>query len=252
MLDVLKKYTYGGVKVAFVTLEKVFNDTVSAHSLDKECAEITAYAELIAAVVVASFKEEDASVSVNIKKGGDVFGAVAENDGRVCGFYEKEKDEKHSDIVLEITRRLHLRGAYKSVVSAVDITSAVNEYFKTSLQVEARFTLGRNGRIFYALLIEQFPITCEREEIWRHSAEEEAEYLKPIFEGDILNERELFKKYNLVDVVSQKYGCTCSASSVSDILENTPKEELAKAADEDGYIEIRCKFCGKIRKRKIC
>lgn len=252
MPDVLKKYTYGGVKVAFITLEKTIKDTVSAHSLDEICAETTAYAEIVAAIIVASCKEDGASVSVSIKKEENLFGAVAENDGRVCGFHEKISPLQNSGIVLEVTRRLYLRGDYKSIVSANDVSSAVNEYFRTSLQVEARFALGKTGNVYYGLLVEQFPITCEREEIWRNAANEEIEYLEPIENGNLSTERELMKKYTLMGVVPIKFGCTCSSASVSEIIKSIPHEELKATADENGYIEIRCKFCGKTRKRKVC
>lgn len=252
MSDILEKYTFGGVKITFASIKKLFSDTAAAHHEDKNFPETVAYAQITAALLVSSCKEKDASISVIIKNMDTAYGAVAENDGRICGYYEKIPVSDNEKTILEITRRLYLRGDYKSVVCADNTENAVNEYLTTSLQSEAKFALWKtdNGA-FSGLLIEQFPITKPEQEIWRNSANREFEYLSPIIGGDMIIKRELFKKYRLTDMISLKYGCTCSSETAANIIRNIPETELPDIADENGYIEIVCKFCGKKRKKKV-
>ena len=137
--------------------------------------------------------------------------------------------------------------AISKLVEGKDIEDAIAHYYKTSQQVEAHCAVLTFGKTYCCLLVEQFPITCEAEEVFRHAADREWEHLQPFITATELTDEALkiFEKYRKVADTPLRFGCTCNRRSVRAALSAVDKEELKNAADEDGFVSVNCKYCGK-------
>lgn len=248
MEESLYKFTTVGSRIHLVFLNKAVKEIQKAHNLTDYQADKLGRAAALAECLVANRKEDNAAIAVTVKypKEKMQFTAIAEKDGRVRGNCE-EYDVVSSitdGVVLEITQKLTVRGDYSSIVSGKNEEDAIGEYYRVSQQTEARCAVTEYGDTYSCLLVEQFPITCAEEEKYRGSCEAVWEYLKPFREGESVD-LTLFEKYRKVAHTPLKFGCTCTRRSVRAALESVDKDELLKAADEDGFVEVNCKYCGK-------
>ena len=160
---------------------------------------------------------------------------------------DKAGSSVSDEVILEVTQKLTVRGDYSSIVEGKDIEDAIAHYCKTSQQVEAHCAVLTFGKTYCCLLVEQFPITCEAEEVFRHAADREWEHLQPFITATELTDEALkiFEKYRKVADTPLRFGCTCNRRSVRAALSAVDKEELKNAADEDGFVSVNCKYCGK-------
>lgn len=249
MKEKLLKYTCEGARIHIVFLNDAVRQMQKAHALSEEDASRLGQAAAIAQCLTADRKEDNASVAVTLRfpDAGKNYVAIAEIDGRVRGMCENAERSVSGEVVLEVTQKLTVRGDYSSIVEGADTEDAIAQYYKTSQQVEARCAVLKFGDTYCCLSVEQFPITCEAEEIYRHAADREWEYLRPFITATELTDSSLdiFKKYRKVAETPLKFGCTCTRRSVRAALSAIDEEELKKIADGDGFVSVNCKYCGK-------
>lgn len=249
MTEKLLKYTCEGARIHIVFLNEAVERMRKVHALSGDDTSRLGQAAALAQCLTADRKEDNASVAVSIRfpDSDKSYTAIAETDGRVRGMCDNAGISVSDKVILEVTQKLTVCGDYSSIVEGRDIEDAISQYYKTSQQVEAHCAVLTFGKTFCCLLVEQFPITCEKEEVFRHAADREWEYLQPFAKSTELTEETLgiFNKYRKVAETPLRFGCTCTRQSVKRALSAVDKEELKKIADEDGFVSVNCKYCGK-------
>lgn len=249
MTEKLLKYTCEGARIHLVFLNEAIEKIGKVHSLSESDTARLGQAAALAQCLTADRKESNASVAVMLRFPNEEksYTAIAETDGRVRGMCDNAGASVSDEVILEVTQKLTVRGDYSSIVEGKDIEDAIAQYYKTSQQVDARCAVLTFGKTYCCLLVEQFPITCEAEEIFRNAAEKEWNYLQPFITATELTDETLglFEKYRKVAEVPLRFGCTCTRRSVRAALSAVDAEELKKLADEDGFVSVNCKYCGK-------
>jgi len=239
----------GGVRffAAFIGKD-IIEKTAQMHGIDITAAKTAAVTMAIASCIVSSIKENDASVCVaaSFPAKGKKYVSIAERDGRVRGFEDETSTGIIKDgVILEVTRKLAVRGDYSSVVTAKDINSAVAEYMKNSQQTVSFSTAGETEDGAFCIIAEQFPITEPKHEIYRFAAQTEWEKILPeTKKGNF----DVLEEYSVLENMPLVYGCTCSRRKVQQAVISSG---VNTETDEDGLAEVKCRYCGKVYKVSV-
>lgn len=217
-------------------------------------------------------KNEDDSLTLNIKGDGPIGGIVTVSDykGNVRGYavnpnVDLPLNSKHKlDVAgavgkgnLTVIKDLGLKEPYIGKVPLVsgEIAEDVTSYFATSEQTPTVCALGvlvntdLTVKAAGGYIIQLMPFT---EDSVIDKLEENLKYVRPIssmIDSKLSNKeilKEVLKGFEL-EFIEEKdvvYECKCSLEKTEKILISLGKEELKKIYDEDGKAEVVCHFCG--------
>ena len=248
-MDILKQYMTPGTRICVAFINDVAEQTLIAHGYptDTSRTELAA-AESLAACLCIQLKEADSSVSVSLKypEQGRSYSAIAEQDGRVRACMEEYTAGIITEgVILEITQRLAVRGDYTGIVTAPNVEAAVTEYYKSSRQIEAYCAFKKFKEGYCCVICEKLPVTCPEDEWRRADAENVTERIKEACENSYDACVNTLDKLQLTSQTKLTYGCTCTKRGLTRALALMDAEALAQSADDDGSMEIVCKYCGR-------
>ena len=142
--------------------------------------------------------------------------------------------------------------AYQGIVpiEGDSIAAMLENYMHRSEQIETRIWLSCSNEVASGMLLQKLPDLAEQDaDAWNRLG-----YLaSTVLDEELLNlstEDLLIRMFNqedvrLFDAQPIKFNCTCSNTSVSNMLRLLGKKEIQSILDERDTIEVNCDFCNK-------
>lgn len=141
---------------------------------------------------------------------------------------------------------------YQSLVAlggAGSLAEAFEDYFQQSEQLPTRLLLAADGQAAAGLMLQKLPGEEGDSDGWNRACVlfdtlGEAELLAT--EPALLVHR-LFHQESpaLLEQRPLRFGCSCSAERVENMLRSLGEDEARAAAEASGAVEVRCEFCGR-------
>jgi molecular chaperone Hsp33 len=140
---------------------------------------------------------------------------------------------------------------YQSLVGLAgthSLAEALEDYFQQSEQLPTRLLLACDGPLVAGLMLQKLPGEEGDSDGWNRAGAlfdtlQEAELLGT---GPALLVHRLFHQEEpaLLEQRPIRFGCSCSAERVENMLRSLGRDEALAAAEETGAVEVRCEFCG--------
>mgnify|MGYP003750259023 CR=1 FL=1 len=229
---------------------------------------------LTAAVMMGLDLKDGGSITLRINGGGPLgtILAVAESDGTVRGYVGNpsvdlpEKSRGKLDVggavgtagFLEVVRDMGLKSVFTGSVplQSGEIAEDLAYYFTMSEQIPSLVSLGvlvePDGTISGAggLFVQAMP---GAEPDLLREIEERALKVGPV--SHLVKEAELADiigdimgdiPYDIIDQIPIYFRCKCSREKVASIAMALEEEDVQKALEDQGCLEVWCNFCGEV------
>ena len=228
-----------------------------------------------ASLMGAMLKKEQAALTMKINGGGSLGSVVAIGDshGNVRGYVEHPEVELPlkpngkldvgggvgRDGLLMVVRDLGEGEPYVGQVRIVtgEIAEDITAYYAISEQIPTVCALGvlvdkeeHRAMLSSGLLIQVLP---GADSATIDKLEENIRSLEPVTTmlAKGITMEEIFQKalfgfeMEILDEYQVKYVCTCSRDKVVQAFSTLKREDIVSLADETGYAEASCQYCGK-------
>ncbi|MGI6548993.1 MAG: Hsp33 family molecular chaperone HslO [Syntrophomonadales bacterium] len=228
---------------------------------------------LTAAVMMGLDLKDEESITLRINGGGPLgtILAVAESDGTVRGYVsnpEVNLPEKYrgkldvggavgTDGFLEVVRDMRLRSPFTGRVplQSGEIAEDMAYYFTLSEQIPSLVSLGvliePGGKVSGAggLFVQAMPGASD--ELLKYLEERVLEIgpISNLVQGDLVNLVERIMgdiPFDLLDKREVAFRCQCNMDKVVSIVAALEEEDIQKALESQGCLEICCNFCGEV------
>jgi molecular chaperone Hsp33 len=227
---------------------------------------------LTAAVMMGLDLKSEGSITLRIKGGGPlgVILAVAESDGTVRGYVgepevdlpEKTKGKLDvggavgTDGYLEVVRDMGLKSPFTGRVPlrTGEIAEDLAYYFYLSEQIPSLVSLGvviePGGKVSGAggLFVQAMPEAGDELLQVLEKRVLQAGPVSSLVQGDeLITVVEKIMGDTPFDIIDEKevaFRCRCSLDKVKAIVSALEEEDIQKALESQGYLEVCCNFCG--------
>lgn len=231
MKEQVRKYMAQNARIFCITLSDAVKRSAEMNGLSAQDADLLGRLEVFACCIAALQKVEKASViaRLSLPLRGE-FAATADRDGLIRGLKEGPCDG--TQVSLEVTLQLPLRGNYTGVVTGQDFDDLATGYFSRSLQIASVCRIFSAEQNFFCIVAEKLPgENCDLEGLCQGACE-------AFPKGEVPEGFEFLESSDL------KYGCTCSRAALLRLVSALPAEDRAELS-ENGKIVTHCNACGK-------
>lgn len=257
MTDYLRKFLFEEhpVKGSLVHLDASWREIVRRAQPPAHALELLGET-VCASVLLTSNLKFKGSVSLQIQSSGVIRLLLGQctHDRRVRGVVRIAEPGEIDDgrvPVLSINLEPEDGGQpYQGVVGldGSGLTESLHEYFSMSEQLPTFFVLAANREYAAGLMLQKMPGEAEDEDAWnrltRLAVTLSAEELSLLNPRMLLHRIFHEESIRLFDPQPVAFGCGCSESKVSGMLQSLGAEEAWDIIEEQGAIDVKCEYCG--------
>ena len=143
-------------------------------------------------------------------------------------------------------------------IEGTDISTILENYMLRSEQIDTKIWLTSDGKSAAGMLLQKLPDTMNQVSRSEESAEDDVDAWNRIGHlADTITNEELLdldtetllhrlfheEDVRLFEASNTKFFCSCTRTSVANMLRKLGNEEISSILEEQGKIEVNCDFC---------